>query len=203
MQQKFWQRIRFIRWLLCLAMVGTVAAFFVGIKIRPAERLLPAVIAKATSGDAEVSLNNFDYRDVREGNALWLLKAATARYFDQRQETVLSKVNAVFHLKDGSKVELQGDEGVLHNDNNNIEVSGNVRLSYGDDYTLLTDQLRYDRAKELIHTPAPVFAEGQGITLRGLGMRLEIGTHRLSILSNIETTMQGIISFQGRRQSMS
>ena len=201
MQQKIWQRIRFIRWLIFLAMVGTVLALFVGFKLRSADRLLPAVIAKTTTDDAKVSLNNFEYSDVREGNARWVLRAATASYFVERQETVLSRVKAVFYLRDGGKVELKGDEGVFHNDNNNMAVSGNVRVRHEDGYTLVTDHLIYSRDKELLHTEAPVFVEGEGISLKGLGMRVEIGRRKLSILSQIETTLQGIMPFQGRRQT--
>ena len=203
MQQKLWQRIRFVRWLLGLLMVVTVLAFFAGFKLRSVERLLPAVIAKATSDDANISLNNFDYCDVREGNARWILRAAGARYFDGKQETVLSEVNAVFYLRDGGKIELQGDEGILHNDSNNMEVSGNVRVRYGDDYTLVTDRLLYNRDDEVIYTSAPVFLEGQGITLKGQGMRFEIATRTVSIMKNIETTLQGVIAGGKQRQSIS
>jgi LPS export ABC transporter protein LptC len=206
MQQKFWQRIRLVRWLICLAMVGTVLALFAGFKLRSAERLLPAVVAKAaksTSDDANIILNNFDYFDVKEGNARWRLRAATARYFEDRKETVLSQVNAVFYLKDGGKIELQGDDAVFHNDSNNMEINGNVRVRYEDDYSLLTDRLLYEHEKELIHTPEAVLVEGEGISLKGQGMRLEIAKRRLTILSHIETTLQGTMSFQGRPQTMS
>jgi LPS export ABC transporter protein LptC len=184
-------------------MVVTVFALFAGFKLRSAERLLPAVIAKATCDDANVSLNNFDYCDVREGNARWILRAAGARYFDDKQETVLTGVNAVFFLRDGGKIELQGDEGIFHNDSNNMEVSGNVRVRYGDDYTLVTDRLLYNRDDELIHTAGPVFLEGQGITLKGRGMRFEIATRTVSIMKKVETTLQGVIAGAKRRQSMS
>ena len=203
MQHKLWQRIRFIRWLLCLAMIATIVVFFVGFKMRPVEHLLPAVIAKATCDDANVSLNDFDYCDVREGNSRLILRAATARFFDARQETVLNQVKAVFHLKDGGKVELQADEGLFHNDNNNVEVNGNVRVSYGEDYVLLTDSLIYEREKELIHTAAVVFLSGQGITLKGQGMRLEIATRKVSILNNIETTLVGVNAGRKERLSIS
>jgi len=203
MQQKFWQRIRLIRWFLFLVMIATALALFAGFEMRSAERLLPAVIAKTTLSDANVSLNSFDYCDVREGNARWILRAAGARYFDDKQETVLSQVNAVFYLRDGGKVELQGDQGIFHNDSNNMEVSGHVRVRYGDDYTLVTDRLLYDRDKELIHTAAPVFLEGRGITLKGQGMRLEIATRTVRILKNIDTTLQGVIAGGNKRQSIS
>jgi LPS export ABC transporter protein LptC len=203
MQQKFWQRIRFIRWLIFLVMVGTVLAVFAGAKLRSVKRLLPTLITQATCDDAKISLNNFDYCDVREGNARWMLQAAGARYFDDKQETVLSQVSAVFYLKEGGTVELKGDEGVLHNDSNNMEVSGNVRVRYGNNYTLVTDRLLYDREKELIHTTADVFLEGRGITLKGQGMRLEVATRTVCILKHIETTLQGIIVGGKKRQSIS
>ena len=203
MQQKFWQRIRLIRWFICLVMVATVLALFAGFEMRSAQRLLPAILAKATSNDASVSLNSFDYCDVREGSARWILRAARAHYFHDKQETVLSQVNAIFYLRDGGKVELQGEQGIFHNDSNNMEISGHVYLRYGDDYTLITDRLFYDRDKELIHTAASVFLEGQGITLKGQGMRLEIATRTVRILKNIETTLQGVIAGGNKRQSIS
>ena len=98
MQQRFWQRIRFIRWLLFLAMVGTALALFAAFKLRPVERLLPALVAKAAYDDANISLNNFDYCDIREGNARWILQAAKASYFIDKQETILNQVTAVFYL---------------------------------------------------------------------------------------------------------
>ena len=43
MQQQFWQRIRFVRWLLFLAMAGAVLAVFVGLKVRSSKHIVPAV----------------------------------------------------------------------------------------------------------------------------------------------------------------
>lgn len=203
MQQKFWQRIRLVRWLLALVMVGTVAALFIGPRLRTTERLLPAVVANATIEDGNLTLNNFEYRDVREGDARWTVRATTARYFEDKQETVLSQVNALFLLKDGGEVTLLGDEGVLYNDSNDMEISGNVRVLYGDGYKLLTDSLAYDRDKEMIHTAAPVYIEGQEFNLRGLGMRFEIKQRKLSILKHIETIVQGVESLGGQRQTIS
>jgi lipopolysaccharide export system protein LptC len=203
MHQKFWQRIRLFRWLLALAMVATVTAIFIGPKLRSAERLLPAVVAEPTIEDGNLTLNNFEYRDVKEGNARWTVRATTARYFEDRQETVLSEVNALFFLKDGGQVNLLGDEGVLNNDNNNIRIRGNVRVLHEDGYKLLTDSLAYERDKELIHTDDPVYIEGQDFNLKGLGMRLDLKKRKLSILQNIETIVQGVESFSGKRQTIS
>ena len=175
-------------------MVGSVLALYFALKPGPLERLKD-LSGDITHDDANLTLNNFDYNDVREGQAGWSIHAATARYFDDSQETVLSQVNAVFFLKDGNRIALQGEKGVLHNDSKNMEIMGNVRVSYGDGYQLLTDRLFYERHGELLHTPAAVRFEGEGITLNGLGMRLEMGRQTLSILKNIETTLQGLFSY--------
>ena len=203
MQQQFWQRIRFIRWLLLLAMAGAVVAVFVGLKVRSSKHILPAVVTKAASNEGSLSLNNFEYRDVKEGTARWTVWATTATYFEDKQETALDQVKALFFLINGGEVLLTGDRGVLHNDTQNMEISGNVKVSYGERYKLSTARLLYNRDKELIHTGLPIFLEGEGIILKGQGMRLEIEKRKLSVLSHIETTLEGIVSFGGQRQGVS
>lgn len=203
MQQQFWQRIRFIRWLLFLAMVGGLVALIVGLKFRSVERIVPAVVETVTSTEGSLSLNNFEYRDVKEGSARWTVWADTATYFEDRSETILEQVKAVFFLENGKQVELEGDTGVLHNDTNNMEINGNVKVRYDDAYELTTDRLLYDRDKELIHTAAELLVEGEGIILKGQGMRLELEKRALTILSDIETTLEGTVSFGDQRQKAS
>jgi len=186
-----------------LAMAGAVLAVFVGLKVRSSKNILPAVVTKAASSDGSISLNNFEYRDVREGTARWTVWATTATYFEDRQETVLDQVKTIFFLKNGGQVLLTGDTGVLHNDTQNMEISGNVKVSYGERYRLSTDQLLYDKDKELIHTGLPILLEGEGIILKGQGMRLEIEKRTLSVLSHIETTLEGIVSFGRQQQGVS
>ncbi len=203
MEQQFWQRIRFIRWLLVLAMAGAAIALLVGIKVRTAKKTLPAIVAEVTSEDGKLALNNFEYRDVKEGNARWTVRAATATYFEDRKKTVLEQVKAVFFPKNGGKVELTGDRGVLYTDTSNMEIRGNVRVISDEGYVLTTDRLLYDRDKELIHTEAELIVTGQGVTLKGQGMRLEIANRSVSILRHLGTTLEGIGSFTGERQNVS
>ncbi|UCG13209.1 MAG: LPS export ABC transporter periplasmic protein LptC [Deltaproteobacteria bacterium] len=203
MQKPIWQRIRFIRWYLCLVLLAAVLAFLVGMREQRLERSQAAVTTQATCNDADVTLNDFNYCDVREGQSRCTVQATLACYFDDRQETVVRPVKAEFFLEDGSKVELWGDEGVLHNDSKNMELSGNVRLQSEDGYRVVTERLIYDRERGLFHTPAAVLVEGQGLVLRGLGMRLDMDGRTLSVLKHIETTLQGILSFDGQRNRSS
>jgi len=203
MVQQFWQRIRVIRWLLFLSMAITVIGIFVGLKVRSAVDSLPAIAAEVTSKDGNLTLNNFEYRDVKKGNARWTVWADTATYFEDRKETVLDQVKAVFFLKNGGQVELLGERGVLHTDTNNMEVSGNVGVSFGTGYKLTTDRLLYDRDKELIHTSEEFVLKGQGLTTKGQGMRLEIEKKSVTVLRHLGTQLEGISPFTGQKQKVS
>ncbi len=184
-------------------MIGGLVALVVGLKFRSVESIAPVVMETATSADGSLSLNNFEYRDVKEGKARWTVWAATATYFEDRRETVLDQVKAVFFLDNGKQVKLQGDTGVLHNDTNNMEINGKVKVRYDDAYVLTTDRLLYDRDQDLIHTAAKLLVEGEGIILKGQGMRLEMAKRKLTILSHIETTLEGTVSFGDQRQRAS
>lgn len=203
MVQQFWQRIRVIRWLLFLSMAVAVIGIFVGLKVRSAVDSLPAIAAEVTSKDGNLTLNNFEYRDVKKGNARWTVWADTATYFEDRKETVLDQVKAVFFLKNGGQVELLGERGVLHTDTNNMEVSGNVGVSFGTGYKLTTDRLLYDRGKELIHTSEEFVLKGQGLTTKGQGMRLEIEKKSVTVLRHLGTQLEGISPFTGQKQKVS
>lgn len=203
MVQQFWQRIRVIRWLLFLSMAVAVIGIFIGLKVRSAVDSLPAIAAEVTSKDGNLTLNNFEYRDVKKGNARWTVWADTATYFEDRKETVLDQVKAVFFLKNGGQVELLGERGVLHTDTNNMEVSGNVGVSFGTGYKLTTDRLLYDRGKELIHTSEEFVLKGQGLTTKGQGMRLEIEKKSVTVLRHLGTQLEGISPFTGQKQKVS
>ena len=203
MVQQFWQRIRLIRWLLFLAMAGAVIAIFVGLKVRSASEALPAIAAELTSEDGNLTLKNFEYRDVKQGNSRWTVWADTATYFEERKETELDQVRAVFFLKKGGQVDLAGDKGVLHTDTNNMEIHGNVGVTFGKGYKLTTDRLFYDRDKKLIYTDAQVVLTGPRITTKGRGMRLEIEKKSVSILHHLETKLEGVSPFTRKKQTVS
>jgi len=203
MVQQFWQRIRVIRWLLFLSMAVAVIGIFIGLKVRSAVDSLPAIAAEVTSKDGNLTLNNFEYRDVKKGNARWTVWADTATYFEDKKETVLDRVKAIFFLKNGGQVELLGERGILHTDTNNMEISGNVGVIFGKGYKLTTDRLLYNRDKELIHTNSEFVLKGQGLTTTGQGMRLEIEKKSVSVLRHLGTQLEGISPFSGQKQKVS
>lgn len=181
--------LRFIRWSIYLTMGCLLLALAVGLKVwsEKGERQ-PAA---AVGDDANLSISNLDYSEVREGRICWSVRAEAARYYKDKKEALLDQVQAVFFLEDGGRVEVEGDEGLLHKESKDMELWGRVCVRYGDDYRLTTDRLFYDNQQELIHTPEPVALQGQGLTLEGRGMSIEVAAGRLRILDNIHTQLRG------------
>jgi len=203
MQRQFWQRIRFIRWFLFLGMAGAAVAVFVGLKARTTERMLPDAVAQVSNESGNLTLHDFEYRDVKQGNARWTVWAAKAIYFEDKEETELEQVKATFFLKKGGQVELTGDKGIFYTDTNNMEIRDSVVVSYGDGYEIKTDRLFYDRDKGLISTESKLVVKGPQFTLKGKGMLLQIAKRKVSILSHIETTVKGIVSFGEQSERVS
>jgi LPS export ABC transporter protein LptC len=184
-------------------MVGGAVAVFAGSKVRTVEKMLPASVAQESNQDGRLTLRDFEYRDVKQGNVRWTMWAAKAIYFEDKKETELEQVKATFFLKKGGQVELTGDKGVLYTDTDNMEIRDNVVVSYGDGYQISTDRLFYEREKDLISTESKLVVKGGGFTLKGRGMLLHVAERKVSILTHTETTLKGVVSFGGQRQRVS
>jgi LPS export ABC transporter protein LptC len=129
---------------------------------------------------------------VRKGRTYYTVRAETARHYDQQQQTLLTKVNAVFYQNDGGKITLAADQGAIDHATKNMEARGNVHVNYNGTYEITADRLFYNDAQDRIFTPDPVLVVGRGLTLRGVGATLEVGEHSMKVLSRVDTHLEGV-----------
>lgn len=191
MQHWFWSRIR---WLVSAAMVCLVLIFLGALKFQPSGSTSPSPeAAKPTVDDkADLTISHMEYSDVKKGRTYYTVQADTARHYDQEQRTLLTKVNAVFFQKDGGKITLVADEGMIDHATKNMEARGHVLVNYNGTYDITTDRLFYDDAQNRIFTPDPVLIVGRGLTLRGVGATMEVAEHSMKVLSRVDTHLEGV-----------
>jgi LPS export ABC transporter protein LptC len=191
MQHQFWSRIR---WLVSAVMVCLVLVFLVALKFEPSGSNSPSPeAAKPTVDDkADLIINHMEYSDVKKGRTCYTVEADTARHYDQEQRTLLTKVNAVFFQKDGGKITLVADEGMIDHATKNMEARGHVHVNYHGTYEVTTDRLFYDEAESRISTPDPVLIVGRGLTLRGVGATMEVAERSMKVLSRVDTHLKGV-----------
>lgn len=140
--------------------------------------------------DADMVIEGVDYTEVRKGEKFWELHAKQARFYSDKNQTLLIGVQAVIYLKDGRKVYLSGDRGIMHVKSKNIDLLGNVTLSTGP-YRLKTDSLHYNNNKRVIKTQDRVIMTGNGLVLKGQGLSLNIDTKKLRINSTVDCLLGG------------
>ena len=190
MEHRFWSRIR---WVVSAAMVCVVILFVVALKQRsvPTSQALPAA-DKNADDTSSLTINHMEYSEVSQGRTRYTVEADTARHYEQQQQTFLDKVTVVFVQNDGGKITLVADEGSIDHATKNMEAHGNVHVNYNDTYELTTARLFYDNARNLAFTPDPVLIVGRGLTLHGVGAKLQVEEHTMKVLSQVDTRLEGV-----------
>jgi LPS export ABC transporter protein LptC len=191
MQHRFLSRIR---WLVSVAMVCLVLVFLVALKFEfPGSNSPSPEAATPTVDDkADLIISHMEYSDVKKGRTCYTVEADTARHYEQKQRTLLTKVNAVFFQKDGGKITLVADEGMIDHATKNMEARGHVHVNYNGTYDITTDRLFYVDAHDRIFTPDSVLIVGRGLTLRGVGATMEVAEHSMKVLSRVDTHLDGV-----------
>ena len=121
----------------------------------------------------------------KDGKVQWELDAASAQLEANGGRMILTAPTVQFHLEDGTQVNLTADQGILHTNNNNMEVTGNVRLQ-NDRYTLLTEALVYLHSKRILKSNAPVHIQSATAALRADRMTYDLKDNRAQFVGQVE-----------------
>ena len=118
-------------------------------------------------------LQSFRRVKVKNGKAVWEVKADDARYFDDGQ-VVVRNPRVIFYLEEGARrAELVGEEGRLTLEGKelaSVTLEGEVVLVL-DDLEFRTDQAHYDHAADRIAAPGVVTIHGKTLDVSGTGSR--------------------------------
>lgn len=119
---------------------------------------LPAIDPKA-----DVTIGKVHQVSRKDGKTEWVLDAISAKMVEASNRLWLEKPTAVFYLKNGSEVHLEGEEGLINTKTNDVEVSGNVHLK-NEAYRLSTQQLQYNNKTRIVETDLPVkISDGKSV----------------------------------------
>ena len=100
----------------------------------------PEKLLELLPDDANISIGRVYQESIKNGIKEWSLNASSADYFEEDKNVKLKDVSVTFFLKDGDKVILKADRGILQTDSNDIEVSGNVIIT-NKNYKLVTEKM--------------------------------------------------------------
>ena len=140
---------------------------------------------------ADLALEGVRYVETEGGRERWEFEARKVEHWLSEDLTRAIGLKVVFFLEDGRKVTAVAQEGALRRGERGfIELKGDVKLSTDDGWCLRTESLRYEAKKEVVRTSAPVEIKGEGVTLRGKGLEVEVRTKRLLIPQEVEAVIE-------------
>ena len=146
-------------------------------------------VASVRITDSGVTLDAIHYTEVREGRVEWTLEADSANYMKEQGVTIFRKPKVLFNGEGGSSYTLSGSEGRYRNSSGNIELSGDVHVTSGDGYTLVTESLRYDAALKEISTKESIQLDTDGMRIEGVGLLISIDREGFSVLDDVRTEL--------------
>lgn len=158
------------------ALVATVAYNFRGVEPREIIETLPR--------NVDLSLKKINYTETREGKRIWTLTADSVDHSASDETTRLENIRMTFYDVRGDVV-LTAERGELREREREVTVSGDVVVE-NPDYALRTERLQYHNADRSIRTSEPVRLVGERMEVTGVGMRLDIETRQLKLLSAVE-----------------
>jgi len=136
---------------------------------------------------ADLEVGNLFLTEEKAGTVSWELTAKFAQCFKEGKRTLLEDLRVTLHNQDGRVVTLRGDRGRFDERTRNMDVEGGVVVTSSDGLCLRTDSLYYNHDRREITTEDPVSIDGQGLTVSGTGLLMDLSQERISILSEVET----------------
>jgi LPS export ABC transporter protein LptC len=176
---------RFFIWGCILAVLG-VSSWWLRVVTAPREQdaseLLPGT---------ELALLNAHYREVGL-NGLRMEARAERSTYEQASNLALAERLRVRIFQNDSVTEVIARRGAYDVVGEVAVLMGGVRVLNERGYTLATTSATYRRREALIYTDHVFQAEGNGVTLQGMGLRYDLKEEAFTVEKNVDARISGI-----------
>jgi LPS export ABC transporter protein LptC len=198
MQSSRWLTMNRRRARLGLAVVILVAVGAVGVQLVRSQ--WAQYVQRLSSGDLDLlpavaqRIQNFRRVKMKGGRKQWEVAAREAQYLEDENQIVVREPEVSFYLEDADGVvALSGTTGRLvlnGREMERAELEGGIEVRFKR-YVVRTDRAVYRRADGTVVSPSPVSVAGDGLTLSGARMTVDMDAQRVELQGGVETVVQG------------
>jgi LPS export ABC transporter protein LptC len=147
--------------------------------------------------EAAQRIQNFRRVKMEGDRKAWEVAAKEAQYFEEEQQVAVQAPVVNFYLQGDQKgeqtvVSVQGEKGTLYlsgRDMDRAELEGNIEVHFKD-YVVKTDRAVYERASDTVVSPAAVTILGNGLSINGGHMTVEMEAQRFHLDGNVQTVLK-------------
>ncbi len=138
-------------------------------------------------------IENFRRVKMEGDRKAWEVAAREAQYFEDEQQVAVQAPEMSFYLKgDQGVVSVRGDQGKLYlsgRDMDRAELQGGIEVHFKD-YVVKTDRAVYERAADTVVSPSAVTITGNGLSINGAHMTVEMEAQRFHLEGNVQTVLK-------------
>ena len=182
---------KLLRKLLLLVSVSLIILITVFL-LKNKHKLPKSIDVKIVKTGIDVSIENFHLIEEKEGKKQWELNADKAEVINSKGITRLRNIELNFFQKSGNKLLVFADKGIIQNNNNNIELTGNIEVSNSDGYKLKTDNLNWISDKKTIQTDDLIEISGKDLSISGKRMTVNVESEVFKIHDGVKVLFYGM-----------
>jgi LPS export ABC transporter protein LptC len=179
--------------LLSILLIGGIALVSLWVNLRERNRVVEEAekVPTISTEGADQRLEKIRLVEEKHGKKTWELEAKAIHHYQSDNILLLEDVKVIYYAKDGRLFTLSGNQGKVHQNSKDMELTGNVLLTSTDGYRLKTQSMSYQHESKQAKTPDPVEFEGEQIRLTGKGMLIDMEAKTFKVLNQVKTLWKG------------
>lgn len=138
-------------------------------------------------------IQNFRRVKMDGDRKVWEVAAREAQYFEEEKQVVVDDPEVRFFVKDEQgAVSVKGKQGKILLDGremDRVDLEGAIQLRFRD-YLVQTERAFYQRADDTVVSPGAVVVTGDGVSLSGDRMTVEMESQRVRVEGKVRTVLE-------------
>ena len=155
-----------------------------------------SLLKDMVSGEG-LKLKDIHYRqDDPEDKVKWVLDAEEVQLSEDEKIVRFYDFDLKVETEGRPGLKVSGKRGNFFKDSKKLELWGDLKGFYGNDYEIFTEYLLVSNNLERLNTDKPVRISGPFFTVEGRGLFADLANNTIKILSDVTTTLKEGLAIQ-------
>jgi LPS export ABC transporter protein LptC len=142
--------------------------------------------------ESALQIKDFHRSKIEDGRKVWELFGDEASYYKDKKEAVIKKPRFYYYDKKGEVAETKGDQALVYLNEKELErmeLRGGIQVSF-QGYVLKSEEANYTPAKDQIVLPSRTTVVGEGISVEGARMEVELEGKKIRMIQAVRTKIE-------------
>lgn len=142
--------------------------------------------------ESALQIKDFHRSKIEDGRKVWELFGEEANYYKDKKEAVIKKPRFYYYDKKGEVAETKGDQALVYLNEKELErmeLRGAIEVTF-QGYVLKSEEAHYTPAKDQIVLPSRTTVVGEGISVEGARMEVELEGKKIRMIQAVRTKIE-------------